>query len=120
MGRIDDLANRYVDEWAPLDPIGATYVGISGYDNRLTDLSPEGYAAQADLDRRTLAELDATEPDTERERVARDAMRERLGLSLERYEAGHATSQLNAAYSDTCASLLTTALVDGVVERLDQ
>ena len=39
MGRIDDLANRYVDEWAPLDPIGATYVGISGYDSELTDLS---------------------------------------------------------------------------------
>ena len=99
MGRIDDLADRYVDEWAPLDPTGATYVGIAGYDNELTDLSPEGYAAQADLDRRTLAELDTIEPDTEGERVARDAMRERLGLSLERYEAGHVTSQLNVISS---------------------
>jgi uncharacterized protein (DUF885 family) len=99
VGRIDDLANRYVDEWAPLDPIGATYVGVSGYDSELTDLSPEGHAAQADLDRRTLAELAAIEPDTERERVARDAMRERLGLSLERYDAGHVTSQLNVISS---------------------
>jgi hypothetical protein len=34
------------------DPIGATYVGIGGHDHRLNDLSPEGYAALADLDRR--------------------------------------------------------------------
>ena len=28
------IANRYVDEWAPLSPIGATYVGIAGHDDR--------------------------------------------------------------------------------------
>ena len=59
MGQIDEIADRYVDEWAELDPIGATYVGIAGHDDRLTDLSPEGYAALAELDRRTLAQLDA-------------------------------------------------------------
>ena len=95
MGYIDDIANRYVDEWAPLDPIGATYVGISGHDHRLTDLSPEGYAALADLDRRTLAQLDLVEPADERERVAKEAMQERLGLALEQYDAGAATSELN-------------------------
>ncbi len=58
MGHIDDIANDYVDEWAPLDPLGATYVGISGYDDLLTDMSPAGFAALADLDRRTLAALD--------------------------------------------------------------
>ena len=67
MGHIDDIAERYVDEWAPLNPIGATYVGISGYDHRLNDLSPEGYAAVAELDRRTLAQLDLVEPAHERE-----------------------------------------------------
>jgi uncharacterized protein (DUF885 family) len=95
VGYIDDIANRYVDEWAPLDPIGATYVGISGHDHRLTDLSPEGYAALADLDRRTLAQLDLVEPADERERVAKEAMQERLGLALEQYDAGAATSELN-------------------------
>src|SRR5438067_1094074 len=29
--RIDDLANRYVEEWAPLDPIGATFAGDDFY-----------------------------------------------------------------------------------------
>jgi uncharacterized protein (DUF885 family) len=95
VGRIDDLANRYVDEWAPLDPIGASYAGISGYDDDLGDLSPDGYAAVADLDRRTLAALDRTEPDGEGGRVAREAMQERLTIAVERYDAGEVTSQLN-------------------------
>ncbi|HEX2773384.1 MAG TPA: DUF885 domain-containing protein [Micromonosporaceae bacterium] len=99
MGRIDDLANRYVDAWAPLSPTGATYVGITGYDDQLDDLSPEGFAAQAELTRRTLADLDATEPDTPSERVAREAMQERLGLELARYDAGEVTSEVNVIAS---------------------
>ena len=74
MGRIDDLANRYVADWAPLSPTGATYVGIAGYDDQLDDLSPQGYAARAELTRRTLADLDVTEPDSESERTAKEAM----------------------------------------------
>ncbi len=96
---IDDLANRYVDQWAALEPIGATYVGISGHDDKLTDLSPEGFAALADLDRRTLAELDAAQPADERERVAKEAMKERLALALDRYDAGEVTSELNVISS---------------------
>ncbi|HEY2673359.1 MAG TPA: DUF885 domain-containing protein [Rugosimonospora sp.] len=99
MGRIDDLANRYVEEWAPLDPLASTYVGISGYDDKLTDLSPDGYAALADLDRRTLAELSPMEPADERERVAKDAMRERLELALARYDAGETASEMNVVSS---------------------
>jgi len=99
VGRIDDLANRYVDDWAPLDPIGATHAGISGYDGELGDLSPDGYAALADLDRRTLDALDRTEPDTEGERVAKEAMRERLTIGQELYAAGEVTAQLNVIAS---------------------
>jgi uncharacterized protein (DUF885 family) len=99
VGRIDDLANRYVDEWAPLSPTGATYVGIAGYDDQLDDLSPEGFAAQAEHARRTLSRLDATEPDTPAELVAKEAMQERLGLELARYDAGEVTSEVNVIAS---------------------
>jgi uncharacterized protein (DUF885 family) len=99
VGRIDDLANRYVDEWAELNPIGATAVGISGHDHLLDDLSPQGFAAQAELTRRTLTELDLTDPETEAERVAQEAMQERLGLELARYDAGEVTSELNVIAS---------------------
>ncbi|MEV0718119.1 DUF885 domain-containing protein [Asanoa sp. NPDC050611] len=99
MGRIDDLANRYVDEWAPLNPAGATFVGIQGYDDRFEDLSPDGFAAGADLTRRTLADLSGVEPGSESERVAKEAMQERLGLELARYDAGEVTSEINVISS---------------------
>jgi uncharacterized protein (DUF885 family) len=99
VGTIDDIANAYVDEWAPLNPLGATYVGISGYDHLMSDLSPAGYAANADLDRRTLAKLEAVTPATETERVAQEAMIERLSLQVAMYDAGEATSQLSVIAS---------------------
>ncbi|MEV4758853.1 DUF885 domain-containing protein [Micromonospora sp. NPDC049559] len=99
MGRIDDLANRYVADWAPLNPVGATYVGIGGYDDQLNDLSPAGYEAQAELTRRTLAELGTIEPENESERVAKEAMQERLGLELARYDAGETSSEVNVIAS---------------------
>ncbi|GIJ21950.1 DUF885 domain-containing protein [Micromonospora lutea] len=99
MGRIDDLANRFVADWAALSPTGATYVGIAGYDDRLDDLSPDGYAARADLTRRTLAEIDTIEPESEAERTAQEAMQERLGLELDRYAAGETTSEVSVITS---------------------
>jgi uncharacterized protein (DUF885 family) len=99
VGRIDDLANRYVAQWAPLNPIGATYAGITGYDDQLDDFSPEGFAAQAELTRRTLTELRAIDPQDENERVAQEAMAERLERDLARYDAGDVTSEINVIES---------------------
>jgi uncharacterized protein (DUF885 family) len=99
VGHVDDLADRYVDEWAPLNPTGATYVGISGHDDRLDDLSPEGFEAQAELTRRTLADLDVIEPETESEQVAKDAMLERLGLELARHDAGLSATEVSVISS---------------------
>ncbi|SNT64981.1 Uncharacterized conserved protein, DUF885 familyt [Asanoa hainanensis] len=99
MGQIDDLANHYVDEWAPLNPAGATFVGIKGFDDKFEDLSPDGFAAGADLTRRTLSDLATLEPGTESERVAKEAMQERLGLELARYDAGEVTSEVNVISS---------------------
>ncbi len=99
MGRIDDLADRYVVDWAELNPTGATYVGIAGHDDRTDDLSPEGFAAQAELARRTLNDLDVIEPEHETEQVAKDAMMERLGLELATYDAGYTKSAVSVISS---------------------
>ena len=99
MGRIDDLADSYVADWAELNPTGATYVGIAGYDDKTDDLSPEGYAAQAELTRRTLNDLDVIEPEHEIEQVAKDAMAERLGLELARSDAGYTASEISVISS---------------------
>jgi uncharacterized protein (DUF885 family) len=99
VGRIDDLANRYVEDWAELSPLGATYVGITGHDDQTDDFSPAGFDAQAELTRRTINDLDTIEPEHESEKVAKDAMMERLGLELEQYDAGFAKSELNVISS---------------------
>jgi uncharacterized protein (DUF885 family) len=99
MSRIDDLANAYVEEWAALNPIESTFVGIPGYDDRIDDLTPDGYAARAELNRRTLVALDGVDAGTEAERVAQEAMQERLTLDVERYDAGEVTSEVNVITS---------------------
>ncbi|WBB97247.1 MULTISPECIES: DUF885 domain-containing protein [unclassified Solwaraspora] len=99
MGRVDDISNSFVERWARLNPIGATYIGVDGHDDQLDDLSPDGYAERAALTRDTLRQLDVADPESEAERVARDAMAERLGLELARYEAGEETSELSVITS---------------------
>jgi uncharacterized protein (DUF885 family) len=85
---VDAVADAYVDTLAALDPYGATYIGIAGHDAESTDMSPDGFAERAALARRTLDQLATAAARDERERAAGAAMRERLGLQLEMYEAG--------------------------------
>jgi len=99
MGVINDIAERYVVRATDLDPVLATAAGISGHDDQLTDLSMAGFATRAELDRVTVAELTAAEPESEREQTARAAMLERLGLAVELYDAGETTCELNVIAS---------------------
>jgi uncharacterized protein (DUF885 family) len=99
MASIDLIADQYVDRAAALDPLLATSLGIAGHDDELPDLSADGFAARAELDRSTLAALEAAEAPGPREQVARAAMQERLGLAVECYDAGDTTSQLNVIAS---------------------
>src|SRR5450432_4248109 len=99
MNSIDEIADRYVDRAGELDPVGATAVGVAGFDDRMPDLSPAGFAARADLDRATVTALGEAVATGERERVAKAAMLERLGLAVERYDAGDLTSELNVVAS---------------------
>ncbi len=54
MPSIDDIAAEYVERAAALDPCYATYAGIAGHDYELADLSADGFAARAGLERSTL------------------------------------------------------------------
>jgi uncharacterized protein (DUF885 family) len=99
MGAINDIAEQYVVRAAELDPVLATGAGIAGHDDQMPDLSTDGFAARAELDRSTVAALTASEPATEREHVAQAAMLERLGLAVELYDAGETASELNVIAS---------------------
>jgi uncharacterized protein (DUF885 family) len=85
---VDVIAEDYVEAYAALDPFTATYAGISGHDAQTTDLSLAGFAERVELARRTLRELDTATARDERERVAGEAMRERLSLEIEMHDAG--------------------------------
>ena len=104
------VADRHVDAVADLDPVVATMLGTRPGDDRLPDLSPDGLEAEADLTRRTLAELDAVtaaapalgpdavDGDPVERRCAR-LLRERLGAELAAHEAGEGLRALSNLFS---------------------
>ncbi len=96
---VDAVANGFVTDYVQLDPLEATYLGISGYDDRLPDLSPDGFAAREELTRQALATMDRTDPTDAREHAAKDAFVERLSVTLEQYAAKTPQSQLSVITS---------------------
>lgn len=92
---IDAVAEEYTRSLVDLSPMWATSLGVPGRDHLLDDLSPAGDAALAALNRATLAELDATPPADATDEVTIAAMRDRLGLDLESFEAGDHLRNLN-------------------------
>ncbi|MFZ1410252.1 MAG: DUF885 domain-containing protein [Micropruina sp.] len=96
---IDQLADAYTLALAELDPIEATYLGISGFDHLMTDLSPDGLAARNDHHRRTLTALESTPPRDQTDVVTIAAMKERLGLEVELFDAGERFADLNVIAS---------------------
>jgi uncharacterized protein (DUF885 family) len=88
MSRIFDIANRYVDDLAALDPNFATSIGVAGHETELPDYSPEGHGKTADLSRRTLVDVQAAPVEGEPDRIARDVMIERMSVRRDLFEAG--------------------------------
>lgn len=92
---VDAIADAYVLTTAALNPLAATAMGLAGYDHLMTDFSPAGWQAQADAARAVLSELDSVDPVDEVDRVTIAAMRERIGLELELFDAGEMHGMLN-------------------------
>jgi len=88
MSRVYELADGYVERSAALDPLAATLRGVAGHDALMTDLSPDGIDARAELDAEVLAAVREAPVDDERDRVARDLLVERLELAGELHAAG--------------------------------
>lgn len=81
------IADDHIERLATLDPLAATRMGVPGHDHRMPDLSPDGPAALDELSRRTLAELAAAPIESDRDRVAKALMDDRLGVATERFDA---------------------------------
>jgi len=87
MSRVFEIADRYVDEIACLEPILATGMGVPGHEREMPDLSPAGPGRLADLNIRTTEELATAPIEGEPDRIAREVMLERLGVQLAMYRA---------------------------------
>ena len=85
---IYELSDAYVERAAQLDPVGATGRGIIGYDDKMTDYSPDGIAARTELDRTTVTRLGELQPENDRDRIAGDLLSERLRSSTALDESG--------------------------------
>jgi uncharacterized protein (DUF885 family) len=85
---IFDLADGYVVELAGREAYIATLLGVPGHEEDMTDHSPAGVEAQAELSRRTLRELRRTEAENDADRICREFMIERLQVDLDMHETG--------------------------------
>lgn len=96
---VDAVAERYLEVSAALDPCAATESGTAGYDDEITDYSPDGVAARVDAAKSALRELDAAEPADAADVVTAAALRERLGVLIDLHDAGLDVGELNVIAS---------------------
>jgi len=82
------LAEQFVERYAALDPIAATFEGIAGHDHELTDYSPAGIAERLAHTRATMRELEALRPSGDAERVAAESLRRFLETNADLTESG--------------------------------
>ncbi|MDR2702861.1 MAG: DUF885 domain-containing protein [Cellulomonadaceae bacterium] len=82
-----------------MNPFFATSMGVPGHDHEVPDYSPAGNAKFHELDRELLDKLDEIDVTDEIDRVTLAAIRERLGLEGELYDAGEHLASLNVIAS---------------------
>lgn len=98
---VDAVAEEYVDRSLALSHSLALYLGIDGAKG-FDDFSPAGLAAHHELTVETLAKLDEVEASADLDdidRVTIDAMRDRLGVDRDLYDAGFIHASLNVIAS---------------------
>jgi uncharacterized protein (DUF885 family) len=97
---VDAIADQYVTDSCVLDPLLATYFGISGFDHELPDISPDGFRAREQLARQALNDMQQAAATDERHQIAKDAFVERLSVTIHQYEANTPQSQISVIASE--------------------
>ncbi len=99
MSGVFSIADEFVDRLAAYDPIAATFIGIAGHDDRMTDYSPSTSEEMAGIQRGTLSAMSAARPDGERERACRETFIEEMESDLALHDAGEHLRGLNILHS---------------------
>ncbi|MFT4212102.1 MAG: DUF885 domain-containing protein [Microbacterium sp.] len=92
---IDEIADRWVDTVAALDPLTATYIGRFEHNGRFADYSPSGAAASADAAQATRAELADASPTDAIDEITRADLGRELELQIELHDADAHLRDLN-------------------------
>ncbi|MGW8655051.1 DUF885 family protein, partial [Nocardia salmonicida] len=96
---VDEICDRFVEDYAAADPVTATMFGIAGHDDRLTDYSPAGHELRAEIARKAARAILSAQPADDGERVAKAVFAERIGLDVEIHDAGLPLASLNVIES---------------------
>jgi uncharacterized protein (DUF885 family) len=88
MSTVDQIAHDYLEKNSELEPNAASSRGTLGHDSELTDYSPQGEAARAELARTTLRQVDEVAPETARDRLAAAVMHDRLQVEVDVHDSG--------------------------------
>lgn len=88
MTDVFDIADRYVADMAARDGLLATTLGVPGREEDMTDYSPAGIESRVDAARDALRDVRNARPQNDGDRICRDFMIDRLGLTVELHEAG--------------------------------
>jgi uncharacterized protein (DUF885 family) len=114
---VGELADRYVERVGILDPLAATFEGITGHDAEMTDYSPDGVEERQTFDRTILHELGRTPITTEGDRIAAEVMRDQLERGLALADDGESFRELNVLacpvqYVRQCFDLMPRATLE--------
>ncbi|MFH8249791.1 DUF885 domain-containing protein [Microbacterium sp. B2969] len=96
---IDEIADRWVDTVAELDPSLATYIGRNEFNDRYADFSPAGQEHLIEATRATLAALEAATPVDAVDAVTQEDLTRELRLALDLHEAQWHLRDLNVIAS---------------------
>ena len=99
MSEVFDIADGFVDALVNHDPISATFIGVAGHDDRMSDYSPDSAEEMAQIERRTLATIRAVSPQNERERLCRDTVIDEMECGLALHDEGEHLRGLNILHS---------------------
>jgi uncharacterized protein (DUF885 family) len=110
---ITDISDRYVRDFAELDPISAgRSMGVALDTPEVTDYSPDGTEAMAELLRRTVSDLDAVEPTSEEERLGRLFLAGKARDELAMIDAGERERRVSILFGPPATLRLSFDLMD--------
>ena len=93
--KISKILDSFIEEGIKMTPIGATLLGVPGFDDKLDDFSMVGQKAREELTRKTLNEVKAESPENEYDRIAQAVATERLSSELRLAESHESRALFN-------------------------